>query len=327
MKLKPLCITAETIRAGRDGVFAFVRSVSARQQIMAALLAISASLIGLVPIELQRRIIDNAIRDSDIDLLYLLGGLFIFVVLLQQVIKSVRRLYQAWLIESVAKALRNFFYKGVSDGDLGPNPSPDDSKDASGTRVTVLGTEIDKLSGFLGEGPSNAAANIATLAGTLAYTFWMAPKIALIGLLLLTPQIIIAPLMQKRVNRLMSERLSMLRSFGQKMADMEDDVPEEVGTLYRNRLIMTLWKALMKAALNIANQLAPLGILMIGGYYVIQGQATLGVVISFTAAFNRMSDPARELLTFYRQAEQAKVQHCLIVEWADGRVGKADEKN
>lgn len=325
MKLPPLTICADTIRAGRESVFAFVRAVSAPQQLCAALLAVIASLIGLIPIELQRRIIDEAIKDSDLNLLYWLGGMFVIVVVLQQAVKIVRRLYQAWLIESVARALRGFFYQGVKDGEFGPNPTPGEGRDASGARVTVLGTEIDKLSGFLGEGPGNAVANIATLAGTLAYTFWIAPKIALIGLLLLTPQIIIAPLMQRRVNGLMADRLSMLRRFGQQVADMDGGAPDEIGALYRNRLIMTVWKALMKAALNTANRLAPLGILMIGGYFVIQGQATLGVVIAFTSAFDRMAGPARELITFYRQAEQAKVQHCLIVQWADGKTPEPDE--
>ena len=74
----------------------------------------------------------------------------------------------------------------------------------------------------------------------------------------------------------------------------------------------------LKALLNAANAIGPLMVLLVGGYLVIQGQTTIGTVVAFVSGFERLSGPLRDLLNFYREYEQAKVQHRLIVQWANG---------
>jgi ABC-type bacteriocin/lantibiotic exporter with double-glycine peptidase domain len=52
---------------------------------------------------------------------------------------------------------------------------------------------------------------------------------------------------------------------------------------------------------------------------VIQGQATIGVVVAFVSGFERISGPLHDLLNFYREYEQAKVQLKMIVKWVEGK--------
>ena len=40
--------------------------------------------------------------------------------------------------------------------------------------------------------------------------------------------------------------------------------------------------------------------------------------MAFVSGFERLSGPLRDLLNFYREYEQAKVQHRMIVQWANG---------
>lgn len=289
----------------------YVWRMSGWHQAGVALLAVAASVIGLAPIELQRRIIDDAITAGDAGLLVTLGLVYLGVVVAQQALKLALRLAQGWLGESAVRYTRTHLLGIVAAGGAGA--------DGAGERVAVLTTEADQLGGFVGEGPSTAAANLATLAGVLAYTFWVEPRIALIGVALLLPQVIAAPLMQRKVNRLTARRLTLLRALGGHVSELAGPEAREIGALYRNRLLIHLWKGAMKAVLNLANHLAPLGILLGGGLMVIAGETTLGVLVAFATGFERMAGPARELIGFYRKAQQASVQHCMIAEWMDAR--------
>jgi ABC-type bacteriocin/lantibiotic exporter with double-glycine peptidase domain len=71
----------------------------------------------------------------------------------------------------------------------------------------------------------------------------------------------------------------------------------------------------MKAVLNTLNLLAPLAVLGWGGYLVIEGKTSIGVLVAFLSGFDRLAAPVRELLTFYRTAMQAAVQHASIARW------------
>ena len=88
--------------------------------------------------------------------------------------------------------------------------------------------------------------------------------------------------------------------------------------IYGNRLAIYLVKYGMKAILNLLNQLGPLAALGYGGWLVTQGETTVGVVVAFVSAFQRLSAPLRQLLTFYRQWQQARVQHDLVAGWMSG---------
>ncbi|MBK0397957.1 ABC transporter ATP-binding protein [Limibaculum sp. M0105] len=299
-----------TDRTGDDtparSLAGYVRRMSGWHQAGVAALAVAVSSLGLVPLELQRRIVDDAISAGDGGLLVTLAAVYLGIVIVQQCLKLALRMAQGWLAESAVRYTRGHLMRLQVERA---------ERDGAGERVAVLTSETDQLGGFVGEGPSSAAANIATLAGVLAYTFWVEPRIALIGLALLVPQIAVAPLMQRKVNRLTAERLGMLRAFGRRVSDLDASEPSEIDALYGNRMAIHLWKGLMKAVLNLANQLAPLGILLWGGLMVIQGETTLGVLVAFTAGFERMAGPARELIGFYRKAQQAGVQHRMIAEW------------
>ena len=64
----------------------------------------------------------------------------------------------------------------------------------------------------------------------------------------------------------------------------------------------------------------------VGGYLVIKGQTTIGTVVAFVSGFERLSGPLRDLLNFYREYEQAKVQYRMIVQWTEGNQANEPEK-
>lgn len=285
--------------------------MTGRGQLVAMALSVAGTLLALAPIELQRRMIDDAIGGEDTQLLLTLGLIYLGAIMLRQVVKLALGLLQNWLSESAIAYMRGHLWslRGAEA------PRNGEGRDI----VSVMTTETEALGGFAGAGPSLALANVAMLIGALGYMFWVEPFVALAGLALLAPQAALAPVLQRRLNRLIAVRLRMMRRFTTALG--RDDPPEETELrkrahhLYDSRIIFVIWKQSMKALLNLLNAAAPLAVIGIGGWMVINGGTTLGVVVAFVGGFSRLGDPVRQLISFYREAAEAKVRHEMVASW------------
>ncbi len=274
-------------------------------------LALLATALALAPIELQRRIFDDAIAAGDTRLLVVLAAIYLAVIALQQVAKFALGLVQNWLSESALRYTRNHLW-----GLRGAEPP----QDGNGRDVTaILTAELPALAGFAGARPSQALADLAMLAGALVYMFAVEPRVALVGLLLLLPQVALAPVIQRRLNRLVEARLRLIRRYaaaaGAERPPEAAGMRRRVSNLYDMRLRFVFWKLVMKALLNVLNAAAPLSVIAAGGFMVISGETSLGVVVAFVGGFSRLGDPARQLIAFYREAAEANVRHRMIARW------------
>lgn len=314
MPFQPMKIPRRVRKTGDDrpvkSVWGYIVRMTGRAQVTALVIAILTTVLSLAPIELQRRVIDDAIADRDGQLLLQLGAIYVAVILVHQVFKLMLQMLQGWMTDSAIAYTRRHLW-GLRGG----------RRDEPGGNeiVAVLTSEVEALGGFAGSGPSRAAANLSMLIGAMAYMFWVDPAVALVGLLLIAPQVVVAPVMQKRLNRLVELRLRLIRKFTASISS-DDTLPEKtfalhVRRVFRNRMAFYFWKFLMKALLNLLNAAAPLGVLLVGGWMVVQGDTTLGVVVAFVGGFGRLGDPIRQLISFYREAAQASVQHKMIANW------------
>lgn len=295
---------------------AFVWRMSAWQQVGACLVAVLVTLLNLVPLELQRRIFDNGISASDTSLLFVLGSIYAGVVIGHQLTKLGLSIWQSWISESTV-----FYMRGHLSVLGGKGPQVDDEGKEDRSIVSILTTETEKLGGYVGTGPSQLVVNGSLLIGTIAYTVTISPMIALIGLACLMPQVLLAPVMQARLNRLVERRLLYMRKYAGALADGgEDDLSDLPKMLYRNRMAFFAWKFLMKSVLNLLNSAAIVSVIIVGGLLVIRGETTVGVVVAFVSGFSRLSDPIRALIGFYRETAQASVHHRLIGKWMNDRI-------
>lgn len=305
-------------RSGDDtpaqSVFAYVWRMSGRHQVGLCLLAIAVTGLALIPLELQRRIINEAIGDSNLQLLLTLGGIYLTVVLLQQGLKVALRSYEGWVSESAIIYTRRHILSLHID-----RAAQAEDEAEEGRAVQITGSEIDKLGGFVGEGLSRLCANASMLIGVMAYMLVVQPRVALVALAFLVPQILLTPLIQRKLNQLTEQRVNYLRGLGEAIADRSIFDADHCGSvildIYRNRFAYIALKSAMKALINLLNLLAPGSVLVFGGYLAIEGQTTLGVIVAFISAFERIADPIRELLAFYRTASQAEIQHAMIARW------------
>lgn len=310
-------------RSGDDtpagSLLRYVWRMSGWHQLALCLLAVVTAALTAVPLELQRRIVDHVIENEQLNLLWLFAALYLLVLLVQGLTKYALRIYQGWLSESAIRYNRAHLARIYECRQTGHAPGEDGE---AGQAVSVIGQEVDKLGGFVGEGLSQPASNLAMLLAVGGYMIVVEPLVALISLVFVVPQIVLVPLIQHRINRLIAARVRLMRALGDTLAALPDDeslaeneLPQELDHIYDNRLRTFLLKFGLKAVNNLLSALAPLSVLLIGGILVIQGETTIGVVVAFISGFDRLSAPLRELMAYYRVAAQANVQHRLIAHW------------
>ncbi|WP_295311319.1 ABC transporter ATP-binding protein [Roseobacter sp.] len=294
----------------------YVWRMSEWHQPATCLLAVFVALLNLVPIELQRRIVNEVVETRDIPVLVKFGIAYVGVTLAHQLVKYVLWIYQSWLTESATLYTRRHLLHIYEER---RNGAEEEVNDRSGRTVSIVGAEVEKLGGFVGEAISGACANLAMLLGVVVYMFVVEPQIAVFALAFLVPQIILTPFLQRRLNDLVEERVSMLRDLGDAISDSEKDTrdrgPGLIKDIYTNRMRYFILKFILKSSLNLLNSLGPITVLLFGGYLVMQGEVQVGVIVAFLSGFDRISSPLRELIGFYRIAAQASVQHSMIAKW------------
>ncbi len=319
------------VRTGDDtpaaSLLGYLWRMSGRHQVWICLLAAVTAALTAVPLELQRRIVDEVVKDRDIDLLWSLAGVYLAVLLVQGLTKYALRMYQGWLSESAIRYNRAHLtriYESHNGNDAGGDGDGDEAGGKhGGEAVSIIGAEVDRLGGFVGEGLSQPVVNGGMLVAIIGYMLVVEPLVAAISLVFVVPQILLMPLLQRYINRLVARRVTLLRGFGDRLAALpqaerdfaDSDMPERLDRIYDNRIRTFVLKYGQKAAVNLLNGLAPLSVLLVGGLMVIEGETTLGVVVAFISGFDRLSAPLRELLAYYRVAAQAAVQHRMIARW------------
>lgn len=306
-------------RTGDDSpagnLYRFVWRMSGWHQGALIALAGIVAALGVVPLELQRRIVDDAIATSDAALLATLAAIYGAALLANAGIKFALQVYQGWLSESAVRYCREHL-----DG-LTNRRQPTEATGEAGTAVTVINAEVDAVGGFVGSALSDPARHVGILLAVMGYMLVVEPLIAVVSALFLIPQLVVTPLLQRMLNRLTERRVELLRAMSEAVADSdrgEDGRRVFLGRLdaiFVNRMRFFLWKFAGKASLNLLNNLAPLSVLAVGGWMVIEGRSEVGVVLAFVSGFTRLSDPIRELVVYYRLAALTAVKHGLIARW------------
>lgn len=321
--MKLMSLVKEPLHIGETGdntpassILKFVWRMSGWHQVVACCAAIIVTLLNLAPLELQRRIVNEVVETQDIQMLVRFGIMYVILTIVHQAAKFSLRLYQGWMTESATLYTRTHLLNLYDD-------SIESADDNSGRVVSIVGAEVEKLGGFVGEALSQACANIAMLLGVAIYMVVIEPAIALFALAVLLPQIILTPVIQHRLNKLVKERIGFMRNMGDEISDMDKEARDKylsvVPKIYENRVKFLLLKFAMKSLLNLLNAFGPISVLLFGGYMVMMGQTQVGIIVAFLSGFDRLASPIRELIGFYRVAAQADVQHRLVAKWMSNR--------
>ena len=290
-------------------LYRYVWRVSRPQQIRLVALTLFLLPLTMLPLELQRRLVDDAILKSDVHLLLVLSGLYLLVALLTVALKFARSVYEGRVSESVIRSLRRRLARHdftISATEGGGN---------QGSVVSMVASEAEQIGAFVGESISFPLLQAGSLVAVMGYMLVVEPLIAIFAFSLFLPSLLLTPWIQRRLNDLVERRTVLLRDLGDLVAAHGTDHGEgEIRMIYKVRMRILALKYLVKLVNNLVGHLGPIGVLLYGGWLVIQGQTEIGVVVAFISGYEKIMDPARELLNFYRRMAQMRVQYRLIAD-------------
>ena len=279
-----------------------------------------------MPLEIQRRVLDDAIAQKDTDLLLQLALFYLLAMVVASGLKTwmkiQRGLISARIVHSLRSSVYYCIYTVVPPSKLKVESAYDDQVD-EGAVVSMLSSEVEKLGGFAGSAISGPLLQAGTLLSILGYMFWVEPQVALIALLLYSPQFFIVPYFQKRLNNLSRDKAIKVRELGAFIVDNveEDLLSKKPPSLFLSiteqilniRTRFLIQKNIMKTIVNLLIALGPFGVIAFGGWLVIQGQLEIGVILAFVSGLERLGGTIRELIAEYSQITEAQMRYRMLL--------------
>lgn len=308
--------------------YGFVWRSSASQQIILIILAAVAAVLAAAPLELQRHIINTLAGHEKAERLALLCGGYLLAAVGISGLKYAVNIKSSGLGEAMIRSLRETIFRDR------PLSSPDETpgetaKDQSGTLVTMIATEAEAVGKFVGDCISTPIVQAGTLLSVLGYMLFTEPRLGLVVLLIAVPQVILVPMIQRRLNVFVRERVRTLRRAGDLTVDdlrtghgsgnsTRGEVGKAFEAIYRVRLHVFKLKFGLKFLVGALESTGVFALLFAGGLMVLDGKTEIGIVVAFISGLGRILDPWRELIAFVRSTSTAKVQFDLI----EGTLGR-----
>ena len=293
-------------------LYQFVWSQSAPQQIGVCLIALLTLPLTLAPIELQRRIIDDAINSADTVLLLWLVCIYAAVIVFQQLTKFTYNYYQGRLSERLIRRMRENILNGLG--------ADDKAAGEDGTVVSMLSGEVEPVGVFGGNAFAQLVTEGGVLVAILGYMLLTEFWLAVVAIVAFIPQAIATPLLQNRINEQSAKRLVHIRAVGDDAVAIGRGEQrhkkglQRILQIFKHRLKIFRLKFILKAILNLCDHLADLAVLGVGGYMVINGQTDIGVVVAFLSGLSKLRSPWRTLVVYFRLVSDTQLRFELLRE-------------
>ncbi|MGE0424718.1 MAG: ABC transporter transmembrane domain-containing protein [Reyranellaceae bacterium] len=288
---------------------------SGRHQIALALLSAAVFGISAVPLELQRRIINDAIKSGVTATIVWLAAAYAGVAVLQNGLKLVLNIYRGWVSERAVRRLRQRIF-GLAAAAAGH----DHSAEQAGIEIAMVLSEAEPIGQFVGVSLSEPLLQAGVLLSVIGYMTWLEPWMAALSVAFLLPQLFFVPPLQAMINRRAERRIGILRTVG---ADM---VGNHHGPGIRNtaidqvfRLNMGIYKIkfTQNFLMNVTYHCAVAVALGVGGYFVVNGRTEVGSVVAIVAGIGRLNDPWGDLVNWWRELAVVGMKYRLFAQAVD----------
>ena len=308
-------------------LYRYIWKVSGRQQVLLSVLAAGLFLIQLVPLELQRRIINDATAHADFRIITWLCVAYAFVVLTQGGLKLALNVYKGSVSEAANQRLRLEAQPSAKPEAKAPDPAQAGPKEEEGVAISIIVSEVEVVGGFIASSFSEPVLNVGILLSVLGYMLYTQPLLALVAVGLFCPQFLFIPLLQKAINKRTEARIKTMRAMSVDIvneAAARDGVREEttfrqrVAEIYRLNMEIFYRKYGMTFLMNLLQHLGTIGILGFGSWLLLHGRTEMGTIVAFISGINRMNDPWSDLVNFFRDLTNAVIRFKLITTTLDG---------
>jgi ABC-type multidrug transport system fused ATPase/permease subunit len=280
------------------------------------------------PLEMQKRIVNEAINLRKIDLLFLYCGLYLAAVLLGSGFKFLTSVLQTLISQRTLANMRKELYHYILT-----LPLNFFRKTGPGLVVNSLVKEVAAAGDFVGMSIAIPITSVLTLLAFAVYLFWLNAWLAALSLSIYPMVLLLVPLLQKRANSANKKRVDLARDMSSKITESISGIHEIHGNgsyrienrkfdsivdkLLKIRIVWSLYRFGVKVTNSFFTNLSPFLVFILGGYLTIKGRLELGALVAFISAQERLYDPWKELIQFYQLYQDASIGYKKSMEYFD----------
>ena len=294
-------------------LMSFVWRVSGWHQLVLIGMSGLVLLIEIAPLEIQRRVVNDAFKGGAFEPILALVGAYMAVTVAEGVLKLVLNIYRNWLGESAVRWLRQAVFE-VAHGN-GNRPV---AAETEGIQLSIVLDEAEPVGGFVGVSVSEPVLQVGVLVVVTAYLIYLQPVMALVMAGVFIPQVLFVPVMQAAINRRIAHRVLLLRGLSTGIVgaggarDADGAQQHRIQSVFATNMAIYWLKYTMNVLMNLMNHAGVATILALGGYFVVTGHTEIGTVVAFLSALAKVNDPWGELVTWYRDMRAAQVKYALV---------------
>jgi len=309
-------------------LFYWVKTSNWKLQILLLVLIAIGVFTRVFPLEMQKRIVNQAIGLGKVDLLFLYCGLYLAAVLLASGIKFVINVIQTRLGQQTLARMRKELYAHILTLPMGFF-----RRTSSGMVVSSLVTEVVSAGEMVGQAIAVPVNNILLLLAFTGYMFYLNPLLAGLSLLIYPLILFSVPALQRRANMENKNRVDATRTMSSKIGETISGIHEVHGNgsyhienrrfgemadlLYRIRVRWNVYRYAIKVLNNLFQNMGPFILFIVGGYLAISGRFNLGALVAFLSAYEKLYDPWKELMDYYQTYQDASVSYRRLMEYFD----------
>ncbi|MEP1522407.1 ABC transporter transmembrane domain-containing protein [Ascidiaceihabitans sp.] len=318
-------------------LFTFIWKHSKREQFTLLLVTLITFPFLYATLELPKRIINDAIGAekavldvfgyelSQTQFLLALCVGYLLAVLCHGLLKM--RLNTMKGITS-ERLLRRFRYSLISR--MMRFPRSYFQQTSQGELVAMVTSEAEPMGGLMGDAVAQPLFQAGQMLLIVTFLFLQSVWFGLAGIALIPLQAWLIPMIQRQINQLNKQRITQVRALaseiGESAAGITDlrtnggvryrlaGFTDRLGQLFEIRYKIYNKKFFMKFLNNFITQLTPFFFYAVGGYLAIQGEITVGALVAALAAYKDLSNPWKELLTYYNQVQDMSLRWEIVVD-------------
>ena len=314
----------DTKRITKTSLYSWVLFRNLHLQLIVVGIIVVTVVMRVVPLEMQKRIINEAIGMKDLPALYRYCALYIGAVTLAGVLKFVINLMQVHIGEKTLKIVRERLYAHLLS-----LPIQFYRRTSPGNVISYIITEFIPVATFIGQAVAVPVVNILTFFAMAGYMIHLNPTIGLISITLYPIEILVLPRIQKYFRRANRRRIKHTQKLsglvGEAVSGVHEvhsnaSIPLEMGRfakvlekLYKATVMQNGLKFFIKFVNNFFMSLGPFVLFLIGGYYAIQGHFDVGAIVAFLSAYEKLYDPWKELMDFWQVYQDSSVRYKQIM--------------
>jgi len=287
-----------------------------------------AVIIRVIPLELQKRIVNQAINLKAFDLLLIYCGVYLVAVVIAGALKYLISYLQTIIGQRSLTAMRRELYGHMLNLPLGFF-----RRTQPGMVVQSFASELATAGDFVGLAVAVPLTSVLSLIAFTIYLLWLNPLLAAVSFAIYPLALFVLPMLQRRANAENKKRVEVSRDFAGKIAEAVSGIHEIHGNaahhvesrkfdvlafkLQKIRIAWNLYRQGIKVSSNFFTSFSPFIIFLLGGYLTIKGQMELGALVAFLSAQEKLFDPWGELIDFYQSYQDASVSYRRTMEYFD----------